>query len=1001
MSTPAAPAPQLRVLGSVEVGASTPGLRVRRLLAALVARSGEVVSVDALADVVWGDDQPAAPEAALHNLVSRLRTSLRELGESAPEVLTRPPGYLLSAVDGVVDADRFDQLVQQARESLPQQPARAEAAFAAALGLWRGPAYGELAHDDLVRPEAARLDELRNVATEQRAETLLLLDRAREAVPLLQHLLATEPLREQAQGLLMRALYLAGRQAEALEVFTAYRETLADELGLDPSPELQRLHAQVLRQDADLGSPGAESVGRPATGNLPATGRALVARDREAAALEAALSPGAVVTLTGPGGVGKTSLALAVAAALQPAVPDGAWLCELATLTPQDDLALAVTSALDLQAGSGPDVLARLIDHLESRRLLLVLDNCEHVLAAVAELAREVNRHCPRVTLLATSRSALDVPGERVLPVSPLPVPAAGGSTGAADGLSEVPAVALFLDRARSRVDGFELTDHNAAAVAEICRRLDGLPLALELAAARMAAMSPDDLAQRLSWRFRLLHGGGGSGDERHRTLGALLDWSYDLLDDEHRRVFELLSVFAGGFDLADAVTLVLGLPEAVPAADEGSVAHVVLGLADRSMLQVTQLRGRTRYVLLESLRDYGRHRLGARPWAGAVPGAHARLVAQRTADAADRLYGPDHVAASTFVTAYLDELRAAHAWALAHDLELAARMVGSLALYVEHRIPVEVPEWARRTIAAADDSTPALAGAYAVAASGARFTGHLDEAVRLAEHGLSLPADPRTGANLRMVLCEVALFEGRLDDVERLQTEVRSLGPPDELGAAGWLPELMPPLVAAYRGDAEEASRQAEALEDWAVRLGSGPLRAWTLYIRGECLLDTDPDASLELLEAALGLAREQGDRYVAGVALVSIASLRGRHGDPRAAVPLFVEVVDHWASLGDWTHQWTTLRSVVDVLLRLDRHHDAAVLVGALRSRDRAAPVYGADAERLTQAEQGLVRTLGDDVAAGLRGRGARLPDDDVVAFVRDALAAVVPTDDPQTRR
>jgi hypothetical protein len=245
-------------------------------------------------------------------------------------------------------------------------------------------------------------------------------------------------------------------------------------------------------------------------------------------------------------------------------------------------------------------------------------------------------------------------------------------------------------------------------------------------------------------------------------------------------------------------------------------------------------------------------------------------------------------------------------------------------------------------------------------------------------------------GAYLRVVLGEVALFEGRLADVERLHAEVVALGSAGELGVAGWLAELVTPLVTAYRGDADGASRQAAELEEWAVRLGSGPLRAWVLYTRGEVLLDTDPDASLELFDAALALAREQGDRYVAGVALVSIASLRGRHGDPRVAVPLFREVVDHWASVGDWTHQWTTLRSVVDLLLRFERHEDAAVLVGALRSRTRAAPVFGADAERLAAAEERLINELGEDAVAGLRGRGARLTDDGVVAFVGDALAA-----------
>jgi DNA-binding SARP family transcriptional activator len=316
--------PQVRVLGSIEVGSAAPGLRLRRLLAALVAHAGDVVSVDALTEAVWGDDQPAAPEAALHNLVSRLRTALREAGDLAAEVLTRPPGYLLSAADGVVDAEQFERLVRVARAALPDHPDRAEATLAQALDLWRGPAYAELADEDLVRPEAARLDELRSLATEERAEALLLLDRPRDAVPLLQRMLATEPLREHGQGLLMRALYAAGRQADALEVFAAYREGLAEELGIDPAPELLRLHEMVLRQEIALDTSGSDGPGPPTTGNLPATPQALVAREAEAATLTAALVPGAVVTLIGPGGVGKTSLALQVAAALEPQVPGGA-----------------------------------------------------------------------------------------------------------------------------------------------------------------------------------------------------------------------------------------------------------------------------------------------------------------------------------------------------------------------------------------------------------------------------------------------------------------------------------------------------------------------------------------------------------------------------------------------------------------------------------------------------------------------------------------------------
>ncbi|MDP3893874.1 BTAD domain-containing putative transcriptional regulator [Nocardioides sp.] len=967
--------PQVRVLGAIVVGSAAPGLRLRRLLAALVARSGHVLSLDALSDAVWGDDQPAVPEAALHNLVSRLRGLLREAGDVTTTVQTRPPGYLLDAGEGEVDAQVFETLVRRAQEELADRPDSAASLLEEALSLWQGPAYAELSNEDYVRPEASRLEELRGLATEECAEALMRLDRPGDAVPLLQRLLAAEPLRERAQAKLMGALYRSGRQADALEAYAAYRDVLAEELGIDPSRELQELHEGILRQERRLDEPH-PPVRAPATGNLPANLPELVARDIDAAALSAALVPGAVVTLTGPGGVGKTSLALQVAAMLEPDLAGGAWFCDLSTLSPRDDLAYAVTSVLDLQAGARADALTPLLAHLGTRRLLLVLDNCEHVLEGAASLAHAVHQRCPDVTVLATSRAALEIAGERVLPLSPLPAPAA---------------VALFLDRTRRRVDGFELTDDNAQPVAEICRRLDGLPLAIELAAARMGSMSPADLAQRLSWRFRILHGGAGSANERHRTLGALLDWSYDLLDEQHQQVFEMLSAFAGDFDLDDAVGLVLAVPEAGQAVDEGVVAHVVLGLADRSLLQVTRSGGATQYLLLESLRDYGRQRLSARDWAAAVPRAHAHLVARRVAGITSRLYGPDHVEASRFVTAYLDELRAAHSWALVHDLGLASRLVGSLALYVEHRIPAEVPQWAERTIEAAPAGTPDLAGAYAVAAAGARFTGDLHHAAELAERGLALVGgDARIGGYLRIVLGEVALFEGRLDDVVRLRAEVRELSAGEELGAIAWLPELMGPLVSAYRGDPVLASRQAEAIEEWAVQLGSGPLRAWALYIRGEARLDTDPETSLELFDAALELARQERDRYVVGVALVSIASLRGRHGNPAEAVPRFVEVIGHWQAVGDWTHQWTTLRSVVDLLVRLGRCEEAAVLLGGLRSRAGAAPVFGADADRLASVGARLAHELGDDAVAELLGRGARLTDDGVVTFAGSALVA-----------
>ena len=976
---------RLRVLGAVALepiagaeGAGALAPRLRRLLAALAVHRNAVVSVDSLAEVVWGDQQPSSPEAALHNLVSRLRTAMRTTGPAAT-VVTRPPGYLLRVDAADMDAACFELLSGRGRAELAGDPFSAAESLQEALALWRGAAYAEFADEDFARPEAVRLEALRATTVEGLAEALLASGRPADAVPRLERLLADEPLRERARGLLMLAHYRSGEQAEALNDFTVHRERLADELGVDPSPALQRLQQQVLRQDPAL-DPGPVRRPRPVqrpTGNLPANPPELVGRDADLAHLVEAVRPGSVVTLTGPGGVGKTSLALSSSSALATRFPDGSWFCDLSSLSGTDDLPLAVSSVLDLPTSSGGDPARHLMEFLSTRRLLLVLDNCEHVFDAAAALAYEVHRRARDVAVLCTSRAPLDVPGEEVRPVSPL---------------SAADAERLFVDRTRRRLRAFEL-ESNAASVAEICRRLDGVPLAIELAAARMGAMTPADLVDRLSWRFTVLRGGARAGAERHRTLGALVDWSYELLDDAHQQVFEVLSLFVGGFGLDDAERLVLAVRGLDSIGDEAQVADVVLGLVDRSMVAVSATGQRARYVLLETLRAYGRQRLETRPYLHAAHRAHAEQVADRIAGAAGRLYGPGHVEASAAITRQLDELRAAHSWALANDLGLATRLVGPLALYVEHRMPVEVPQWADRTLHAAEGSPPpeGLASVYAVAAAGARFAGDLQRAARLAEAGLGLPSDPMTGGYLRMLLAETALFEGRLADVERHRTEVAALAVEADLGAVGLLNDLLAPLVAAYGGDSEGAARQAEALQRSAARRGAAPIEAWARYLRGEALLDSDPEAATELLDGAVSLAREQGDRYSGGVALVSAASVRGRHGDPRSAVPLFAEVIEHWRTVGDWTHQWTSLRGVVDVLVRLGREQDAAVLRGALLERTSAPPVFGADAERMAATGALLSQRLGEDVARELGQRGARMTDDEVVVFTRRALDEV----------
>ncbi|NAZ84781.1 hypothetical protein GTR00_01360 [Kineococcus sp. T90] len=985
----------------------------------LLTRAGSVVPVDRLVDVVWGEGaSPERCEAALHNLVSRLRARLRGAGPGV-ELLHRPPGYLLAVERDVWDATRFDDLVGAAGRESTACPQRALLLLDEALALWRGGAYAEFADDDFARPEVARLEEARRNAADERAEAALLLGLHHAVTAALESVVLAEPLRERPHRQLVLAHYRAGRHADALGVARLYRDRLQEELGLDPSAAMVALEAAVLRQDPSLtrGPPGAPPGevpggadppdgapgGAGAPGPVPArpappaavpVGGPLLGREQELAQLGAAVRPGALVTLTGPGGVGKTSLAQQVVARCGGAFRDGAVVVELAAVSAPEDLAPAAVTALQLQPRQGAGSLERLVEHLRPLSALVVLDNCEHLVEEAAALAGAVTAACAGVAVLATSRCPLEVAGERIWAVSPLPPPAAS-ATSARDVLRS-PAVQLFDRRARQRCRTFAVDDSNAADVAELCRRLDGLPLAIELAAARMNALRPADLLSRLSWRFRLLRGGPRGAGERHRTLHAVVDWSYDLLDERSRALFDVLCAFAGAFPLGDAELLVEELPDvAGTVTSGGSVAEVLASLVDRSMVVLLDSGDGTRYGLLETLRAYGRENLLRRGVALRVQHAHAELYAAVAEQAARQRYGPGHVAAVDRLGAVLDEARAAVTFGLEHDLALAVRLVGSFSSYVEHRVPAEVPQWAERVLQVAAQPGPAavpgsavvpgLAAVHGVAGSGARFAGDLVRARALAEAGLAVVDDAGVEAQLHHLLSEVALFEGRLDDAEEAVRHVQALHPavPEARIVA-----VLLPLTALYRGEQERAELCARELLADCERFGEPALLAWATYVAGEVLLDADPDRAARYLRTAIDASRVHEDRYLTGVALTSAASLHSRHGDPAEAVHLFREVVEHWSRLGDWTHQWTALRNVVDLLLRLDRPGDAALVHGALTARQATAPTYGADAERMRRAGQVLTARLGPGRLAELHARGGRLGDAEVVATVAGFL-------------
>jgi len=742
------------ILGPLEVRDGSgpvrvPGAKERALLADLLVNAGRVVSADRLVEDLWGEDPPGNPANTLQGRVSALRRALGPAG--AGRVVTRPPGYALEAGPEEVDAARFERLVAEAEAAAPAEPARAVRLLEEALGLWRGPALAEFADQPWAQSEAARLEELRLAATEALVELRLAAGGHAGLVGELEALVVANPTRERPRGQLMVALYRSGRQADALRVYTETRATLAEELGIDPSPELQRLHQAILVQDPALELAGAAR--QPPRHNLPERLTSLVGRDQELREVAKLVEADRLVTVVGPGGAGKTTVAVELARRLG-GYPDGVWLVELAAVGDPAVLAEVVGAALELreeppEPGAAPTGPAeRLAGFLRDKAMLLVLDNCEHLVAACAELVGRLLRTAPGVRVLATSREVLGVAGEVVWPVPSLAVPdpvpdfaaepgvaglaGPGGDGAAPEALAGYDAVRLFAERAAAADPGFALDAATAPAVAELCRRLDGLPLAIELAAARVRVLPVPEIAARLGDRFRLLGGGGRTADPRQRTLRATVDWSWELLEEPDRRLWRRLAVFSGGWTVAAA--------EAVCAGDgleEGEVLEGLFRLVDRSLIVrgTTPIeRGTTpidrattaavaaggeaaRFTMLESLRAYGAERLAEVGEAEAVAARHAAFCLALAEEAAA------HRTARPWlrrVRADYDNLRAALDRVMAAgDLDTALRLAGALGWFWSTDHTIEGRQRLAAVLALADGRppTPGLARVLQVVA--------------------------------------------------------------------------------------------------------------------------------------------------------------------------------------------------------------------------------------------------------------------------------------------
>jgi predicted ATPase/DNA-binding SARP family transcriptional activator len=911
-----------RLLGPLEVAdddrpIAVPSAQQRLLLAMLLVEAGRTVPADALVDGLWGDLLPSDPAAALRTQVARLR---RRLGARAGDLVTDDVGYRLVVGEGCLDTQVFEWLLAEDRVD-------------DALALWRGPVLGEFADRDFAAPAAARLDELRLGAQEHRAANTLAEGSAHAAVADLEPLIAQHPERERARGLLMEALYRVGRQTDALAVFDGWRRELIEH-GLEPGPALVDLERRILQHQF------------PATGRtFPVPSSSFVGRKQDIATATTTLRASRMLTLCGPGGVGKTRLALEVSRRVSGRYPDGVRFCDLSTFRRPGQVERAVAAAVGVPDTAprqpGDQLVDQLIDRLASRRLLLVLDNCEHLLNPVARIVDRIVGHTDGITVLATSRERLGADGEIVQPVEPLDAAAATG---------------LFIDRARAIDPTFALDEPS---VRRVCARLDRLPLAIELAAACMNATTASELVNALDDPLGLLNS-GSRATARHASLGAVIDWSYKTLSSDEQAAFDRFAVFAGRVD-ADAAVAVTGAP-----------LGVLLRLVDRSLVTVD--RGQvTQYSMLETLRDYALARLDQRAELEVARGAHAAWAVNLAEQAAAHLSSAEEPDWAARVARHIDEFRAAHVWLVGHDPEAALRLSAALHPWAFWRGRSEVFRMAEVASATASTESPLWADVVSSAAVGAWQRGDLVAA----EAGAHAAAGHHRGLE---VLADVAFLRGDLDRARALFLQAAA-----QAEAAGDTLQVVWDLGSAalalhYVGqtvDGEPAHVMAVA-----NKCGSPSARAFAHFVIGEV------DASVPELRTAMELAEQVGSEFLHNLAVVSLAAATARSGDKSLALDHYERAIRSWQQVGAWSPLWITLRTFIRVLADLGLDHDAATLHGATR-RPRTGPApYGADSAMMQETATTLLQRLGQDDFDTHVTHGADLADDEVVTFALQAV-------------
>ncbi|MEV6426453.1 BTAD domain-containing putative transcriptional regulator [Nocardia sp. NPDC051463] len=858
-----------RILGPIEVcredgrPVAVGGPQVRALLALLLLDAGQVVGRERLIDGLYGEDPPADAAHALQSQVSRLRRGLREATASGVAVEHSSAGYRLAVDPDRVDAHRFGCSAEDGRRALAAgDPAAAATLLTEALSLWRGEALADVLDAPFAAPHAARLADARAAALEDRAAALLALGDHRAVAADLPELLVSDPLRERAVALLMRALSAGGRQAEALALFAQTKQLLADELGADPAAELTTAHLAILR---------AESTATPIACRMPAQLTSFVGRERELRQVAALLSQERLVTLTGPGGTGKTRLAVEIGARAR----GEAHFIDLSPSVDRAQALQAIAGALGvretglLPSDSGPaDVESRLVDALADRAQLIILDNCEQVIDIVAALAHRLLAACPGLRILATSREALNITGETLFPLGQLAVPAPDVELSEALGS---PAVRLFADRAAASRPGFVVDAGTIGPVRRICADLDGLPLAIELAAARLRTLALEEIETRLAQRFRLLSRGSRTAAPRHQTLRAVVQWSWDLLDAGEQALARRFTVFAGGATLTDAERV----------CDSPNTDDLLSSLVDKSLVDVDS----GRYRMLATVREFCAERLAEAGETAQLNRRHAEYFVTLVEHADLRLRGPEQLE-------FLTRLAAEH-----------ANLIGALRWAVGEGATVSDPP---------DAGDPKLALRLIAASSWFWWLrGLRGESAPLATQlldrlGSETPAE-------EYALCVATAAQGHGDPSDHLARAATAIANYDRPLQRPYLLLLL--MVGGGKIDIPvEQQRNLFSADPWSqafLRVGQGL----------ELIFAGQPSAAEREFTAALDGFRPLGDRWAIATVLDKLAAIADGRGEPVRSVELMDEAITLVEQLG-------TVEDTADLL---NRRADARVRRGA----------------------------------------------------------------------